>query len=152
FFGNVAAGGNGTANSLSSGASGEGGGLWTSMTLQATNCTFTANSALGGQAPFNQGGTASGGAIRVAGGAATLVNLTLSANRADGTNQMSIYQGQSNGGGLSVTSGNVIVRNSILANSVKGGDVWGVIIDGGYNICSDGTAGFSNEGSLNQAD
>jgi len=33
-----------------------------------------------------------------------------------------------------------------------GGDVWGGIIDGGYNICSDGTAQFSAMGSLNEAD
>jgi hypothetical protein len=154
FFGNVAAGGDANMTSLQSpqGASGEGGGLWTSMTLEATNCTFTANTALAGNAPFGLGGVADGGAIRVAGGAATLVNLTLSANRADGTNQMSTAQGPSNGGGLSATNGNVTVRNSIIANSAKGGDVWGVIIDGGYNICSDGTAGFSNEGSLSQVD
>jgi hypothetical protein len=46
----------------------------------------------------------------------------------------------------------VIVRNSIIANSENGGDVWGVVTDGGYNICSDGTANFSAVGSLNQSD
>jgi hypothetical protein len=46
----------------------------------------------------------------------------------------------------------VTVLNSIIASSGNGGDVWGPITDGGYNICSDGTANFSAPGSLNHAD
>ena len=52
--------------------------------------------------------------------------------------------------GLYNTNGVVTVLNSIIANSVSGGDLWGTITDGGYNLCSDRTAAFSATGSHNK--
>jgi hypothetical protein len=148
FLSNEAMGGVG---GFSGGAgTGEGGALWSSGPLYMTNLTFTANVTLPG---FNLGsfGTgysgppASGGAVRVAGGTAYLVNVTIASNSAQGTNSPQ-------GGGLSTTNTTVLVRNSIIANSPTGGDVWGTVTDAGYNICSDGTANFSATGSLQHAD
>jgi hypothetical protein len=87
----------------------------------------------------------------VAGGQAVLVNVTIAANRADGgTNVFTSQTGPPQGGGLYSTNGSVMVLNSIIANSANGGDVWGAVTDGSYNICSDGTAGFTAASSLNQ--
>jgi hypothetical protein len=138
------------------GASGEGGALWSSGTLTATNSTFAANQAIGGigggNLPYGSGGTGSGGGIFVTGGTATLVNLTIAANRADGGPAPSNPPGSSEGGDFANTNGAVTFRNSIVANSANGGDLWGGVMDAGYNICSDGTANFSAVGSLNNAD
>jgi len=60
--------------------------------------------------------------------------------------------GPSEGGDLAVTNATVTVQNSIIANSPHGGEVWGTILDGGYNICSDGSANLSAIGSLNNTD
>jgi hypothetical protein len=51
-----------------------------------------------------------------------------------------------------VTSSTVTVRNSIIANSPHGGEVWGALTDGGYNVCSDGSANLSAVGSINNVD
>ena len=46
----------------------------------------------------------------------------------------------------------VTLRSSIVANNANGGDFSGTVNDAGYNLCSDGTAGFSGIGSLNHVD
>ena len=79
------------------------------------------------------------------------MNLTIAANRADSALLSSLPEPVL-GGGLCVASGTTTVRGSILAYSSNAGDLYGPVEDGGYNICSDGTAGFSAQGSLNQAD
>ena len=82
---------------------------------------------------------------------ATLVNVTIAANSATGTaGDCDGAAGPAQGGGLFATNASVLVLNSIIADSLSGGDVWGVVIDGGYNICSDGTAGFSAASSYSQ--
>ena len=142
------------------GQDGRGGGLWNSGTLAVTNATFAANRALGGNAGggpggSNQpGGAGSGGGLFAAGPSKFLVNVTVAENRADGGNGYPTANvvGPSHGGGVANTNGTLLVLNSIIANSPNGGDVWGPVLDAGYNICSDGTANFSATGSLNQAD
>ncbi len=56
------------------------------------------------------------------------------------------------GAALYNTNGAVLLRNSIVAKSTMGTDVYGIVNDAGYNICSDGTANFTAPGSLNQVD
>ncbi|HXP59191.1 MAG TPA: choice-of-anchor Q domain-containing protein [Dongiaceae bacterium] len=146
------------------GGPGEGGAIWSSGALAATNSTWTTNQAAGGSgaAGSNQplevvGGAGSGGALCIAGGQATLLNVTVAGNSANGGGARVWFGGPgpsqdggpSQGGGLYNTNGAVTVINSIIADSLSGGDVWGTVTDGGYNICSDGTAGFSVTGSLN---
>ena len=138
------------------GVASEGGAVWSSGVLAATNTTWATNSAKGGDA-YNDfsnlpGGAGSGGALCVSGGSATLVNVTVAGNQAVGGGQeqgSQVPTGPSQGGGLFRANASVLVLNSILANNPSGGDVWGVVTDGGRNICSDGTAGFSATGSLN---
>jgi hypothetical protein len=161
FFTNSAVGGAAVFNPRYGGTNGapaEGGGIWSSGSMNVTNSTFCANSALGGGGGYyigiyTPGGAASGGAVGVAGGTSNiLINVTIDANSAKGGVQNSTTNAPSQGGGLSNTNGTVTVRNSIIANSTSGGDVWGSVTDAGYNICSDGTANFFALGSLNQAD
>ncbi len=140
------------------GAAGEGGGVWNSGSLYATNCTLAANRAAGGGGAVDgAGGPGTGGGICVSSGAAVFENVTIAGNRADGGPPGSTYPfypppGPSQGGGLANTNGVVTVRNSIIANSIKGGEVWGTLADAGYNLCSDSTADFSASGSLNNVD
>jgi hypothetical protein len=110
------------------------------------------NTAAGGLSPLGGPGGATGGGVCVAGATAILVNTTVVGNRADpyiippGTGTPAL------GGGLSNTNGTLTLCNSIIANSGYGGEVYGTISDGGYNICSDGTAAFSATGSYNNTD
>ncbi len=152
-------GGTGCGETIEVGAPAEGGGVWASGLLAATNSTFTANQAIGGVGsnggglgpPKGPGGAASGGAMYLATASATLVNLTIAANGASGTSGgCDGAAGPAQGGGLCSTNAGILVFNTIIANSPSGGDVWGAVIDGGYNICSDGTAAFSATGSLNR--
>lgn len=132
------------------GAAAEGGGLWSSGALICTNSTITACRVLPGYGGIGTpGGAGSGGGLYLTNVTAVLVNLTLAANRADGDTR---YRGSAVGGNVAVSNATVTVLNSIIANSGNGADVWGPITDGGYNICSDGTANFSAPGSLNHAD
>jgi hypothetical protein len=133
------------------GATGDGGAVWSSGELRATNSTFAANSAAGGTGFLLSGAGASGGAVRLAGGTGILMNVTVSGNRADGWVFMP-GSSPAYGGGLSSTNATVTIRNSIIANSAFGGDTWGPLTDAGYNICSDSTANFSATGSLNNTD
>lgn len=151
--GNSAKGGSGGA--LSYVAPGEGGGIWASSLLSATNCTFATNLALGGAGDVNRyatGGPGRGGAIMTAGGG-ILVNLTIAGNRAD--SQFIPYTtlpGPAQGGGLAATNTPPTLTGTIIANSTLGSNVWGVATDAGYNISSDGSAGFTAAGSLNNTD
>ena len=135
------------------GGAAEGGVLWSSGILACTNSTITASRVLGGIGGIGTpGGAGTGGGLYLTNATAVLLNLTLAANRADGTNIHLNFGGPALGGNLAVTNATVTVLNSIIADSGNGGDVWGSVTDGGYNICSDGTANFSAPGSLNQAD
>jgi hypothetical protein len=156
-FDDATIGGSSSENILSGqpGAPGEGGALWSSGTLACTNTTIASSQAIGGSGGgADPGGTATGGGLYLTNVAVALVNLTVATCRADGTNfyQLPQFTGPALGGNLAATNATVTVLNSIIANSGNGGDVWGLVTDGGYNICSDGTANFSAPGSLNQAD
>lgn len=157
FDGNTAIGGSvsGTGADGSPSGAGEGGAVWSSSQLWMTNSTITANRGIGGGNSYvrSPGGPGNGGGIALTGGTASLVNITVAANRADGTNNIhGNNAGPALGGNVAVSNATVMVLNSIIADNGNGGDVWGSVTDGGYNICSDGTANFSAPGSLNQAD
>jgi len=72
-----------------------------------------------------------------------LSNVTFSGNSAD--------QG---GGMYNDVDANPTLRNTIVANSIAGGDCSGedTIISAGYNLDSDGTCGFTGEGDLSNTD
>lgn len=99
---------------------GRGGAIINSGTLAAINSTFSANRAATG-----------GGAIS---GSATLTNCTFSGNAA------------ASGGALSAGFPSEIkIRNTIVANSLAGGDCasTGTVTDQGGNLVEDNSCGFS---------
>jgi RTX calcium-binding nonapeptide repeat (4 copies) len=143
---------------------GGGGGIWnaSSGTLTVNNSTLSGNSAQPelfgkGGAIYNQGGTITvsnstlsgnssntGGGIGMNGsGTITVSNSTLSGNSAQGV-----------GGGIARTDvGTVSLKNTIVANSPSGGNCYGAITDGGYNLDSGTSCGFASENnSLSSTD
>ncbi len=129
-------------NSTLSGNSSEntGGAIANYGTMTVTNSTLSGNSS-----------GYSGGAI-LNSGTITMSNSTLSGNSADteggailnyGTMMMnnSTVSNNSalNGGGI---AGTAVLTNSIIANSLSGGDCSAPITDGGHNISSDDTCGL----------
>jgi hypothetical protein len=157
FTDNFAMGGSGgreTSFGVSGGA-GEGGALWCAGSIRSTNSTFFNNQVSGGSgggALMGPSGPGTGGGVLAGGGTAILVNLTIAGNSAVGGPPPAYPIGPAQGGGLAVTNTAATVHNSIIANSTSGGDVWGTLIDGGHNICSDATANLSAPGSLNNTD
>ena len=162
FANNVAAGGYGGIRSggfNQSGGPGRGGAICCSGTVLATNCTLAANCATGGMAPSYifggsvSGGNGTGGGIYINTGTVTLVNLTSASNSAaGGAGGLGGPTGASAGGALCNSNGTVNLYNTILAYSPSGSNCWGTVLDYGYNLSSDNSAGFYMTGSLNNAD
>lgn len=152
------------------GGDAEGGGLWISGVLAATNCTLVSNFSAGGRSLYAMGippnvvlGDARGGGVWISNAAATLVNLTIAANQVQGGSvDLGQYPppdidpldliGAAEGGALWITNSTVTLLNTILANSIGGGEVSGSVTDRGYNLCSDATAQFSAPSSHNHTD
>jgi CSLREA domain-containing protein len=108
----------------------DGGGLsndiFTTVTL--TNCTLSGNSAGdggGGLSNSNEVPTN----LQEPPGIATLINSTLSENSANV------------GGGIWNAAGNTTLNNTIVANSLLGGDVVGTLL-GSHNLIEDGSGGL----------
>jgi CSLREA domain-containing protein len=97
-------------------------------TLEVTNSTFSGNSALDGGGIYNDDGTL------------TVTNSTFSGNSAD-----DFGGGIANGGALTL-------KNTIVANSTSGGNCFGTITDGGYNIDDGNTCGFGQATSRSDTD
>ena len=106
---------------------GYGGGIFNGGTLTINNGTLTGNSA-----------TISGGGIYNATYArlVTINNGTLSGNSA------------ANGGGI-YTAATARLQNSIVANSLSGGNCSGTMTSNGYNLSSDSTCNFTGPGDMN---
>jgi len=105
FNGNSATGTrNGSFTAIYGGAMGENGGA----TITMVNSTITGNSVSNSGTAFASGG----GLFGEGGGTWNLRNVTIAGNTASGSS--------SSGGGLEVTSGDVILRNSIVANNTAG--------------------------------
>jgi hypothetical protein len=153
FDGNAAIGGSIGFGDFGPGGAGEGGAVWTTSQLWMTNSTIAANRGMGGTNSHQgwPGGAGNGGGIALTGGTASLVNITVAANRVDAT-ASNVGPAPLQGGGIYSTNATVIIRDSIVADSTSGADVWGILTDDGYNICSDSTAAFSAEGSLNNTE
>jgi len=139
------------------GGPGNGGALFNAGIATVENCTFTRNFAKGGHGgvggypyPYPPGGQA--GEVG-AGGAACgaicdinalcrLTNCIVSMNSAiEGIGRSSGVDVQAVGGLLSVGA---IVINTVITGNVPGGDCSGTFIDGGGNVCSDGSCAFTN--------
>jgi len=132
-----------------------------SNSLAITNCTFAGNRAAGGDLrDVNYCGYAAGyvywGGIHVQDGMVALTSVTLSGNgafggrpeQADCTNSF----GGSFGGNVSRVGGSVILKNTIVANSVGSSNGFGGFLDAGNNLSSDSSCAFTNVGSMNGID
>jgi hypothetical protein len=126
-----------------------GGGIFNAGTLTMTNSTITGNFAQGGAINngLSLGSWAYGGGLFNAVGTATVVNSTFATNktqRASPTSEIGFGQN------IGSTNGPLSLLNSLLAGTSN--NVWGTIIDGGYNMSSDGAANFSSGSSFNFTD
>jgi hypothetical protein len=109
---------------------GHGGGIINNYgRLTISNSTFSGNSAAG-----------DGGGIENL-GALTINNTTFSGNKASRF-----------GGGIDQATGQATLQNSIVANSLQGGNCSGTVTSNGYNLSSDGTCNFNGTGDLNNTD
>jgi hypothetical protein len=127
---------------------GEGGAVLNRGHLTVDGSTFSGNNA------------GSGGAIANS-GSATVKGSTLSGNTASGSGGGIHNQGTlavtgstlsgntaASGGGVEHAGGPAVLRNTIVANSTSGGNCHAPaspITDGGYNLSSDDTCGFSKD-------
>ncbi|MHC1767031.1 MAG: choice-of-anchor Q domain-containing protein [Verrucomicrobiia bacterium] len=123
---------------------GEGGGIFNRGELRVINSTIGENEASAGTAngPLSGSGGAAGGGIC---GNATLVNVTMARN---GVAPVANMWGR---GGGSI-AGDGILTNTILFCLPGQPNVAGTILDGGHNLCSDASAGFSLPSSFNSRD
>ena len=118
------------ANSANGITGGAGGAIDTiAGTVAINNSTMVGNTAT---AVFG------GGALYVEGGSVKISNSTFKKNS-------SLVPG----GAISNVGGSVVIQNSIVAGSKSGGNCYGTITSDGYNLSSDGTCNFSNNGDLN---
>jgi hypothetical protein len=136
-----------------------GGGIYNAGGCYLTNNTFAANSVSGGscivpQPPINSsytaGGDACGGGLFQRAGTTYLLNNTFASNSANGG--IGYPAGNSFGGGIARSNGVVWLANTILANGLSGSNGFGVLTDGGHNLSSDASCGFSATGGLNNVD
>lgn len=109
-------------------ASYRGGGILNDGTASLTNCTLSGNSVINS---FDGGGGISNGG----GATLTLEGATLSGNSAN------------NGGGIA-NAGAVMLTNTIIANTIRGGNCATVMQSNGHNLDDDGGCGFFNSGDL----
>ena len=133
-----------------------GAGLYNGGTMTIRGTTFSLNSGYNGSGIYNEGSL-------------SLQNTTISNNTANwngggiynwgeiimSSTTLSGNTGVHGGGGIDNYhwGGGVILNNSIVANSPIGDDCAGIIIDGGYNIDTDGTCDLDpTNGSLPNTD
>jgi CSLREA domain-containing protein len=127
---------------------GEGGGIYNNYSLTVKSSTFTSNGAGSGGGIFNSGSYLTvanctfsgnnasangGGVLNTDHGDLIVVNSTFSGNSASGS-----------GGSINNISGNVTLRNTIVANSVSGGNCSGAITNGGSNLDDGATCGWDS--------
>ena len=133
--------GNRASAGYNSGLAAEGGGIYNTGPLTLDNSTVSGNSAT---APGDvHCGTAYGGGIYSRSQTLMINNGTLSANYA------SNCIGIGYGGGIYAYAGTANLQNTIVANSTSGGNCSGTVTSNGYNLSSDNTCNFHQEGDLN---
>jgi len=138
------------------GGNASGGGIYNDSQFNATNCTVALNVAVGGMGhgPGVTGTALGAGVFNEAAGTFIGINLTLASNSCSSP-ALSIPfgsgQGTATGSQVANTNGTLQLQNSILAYSTNS-DAYGTILDNGYNLCSDNSAGLYATGSHNNTD
>jgi uncharacterized delta-60 repeat protein len=136
------------------GGAGLGAGICSRGDLTLVNCTVAGNQARGGDCLgwLGSGGMAYGGGVYSA-ASATFVNVTVAGNSVQvGAGFDSYFPTGAAGGAVAFTNTAPFMTNTILFCLPGQTNVFGPIIDGGHNICSDGSARFSAPSSLNDLD
>jgi hypothetical protein len=127
------------SGNVASGSSASGGGIVNGGSLTINNSTISGNTANSTDGLATGGGIASNSFV-------SLNNSTVADNAVNGT------QGEEGGNIYISTGSTATVQNSIIANSVSGGNCSGAVFSSGYNLSSDGTCDFNNTGDLNNSD
>lgn len=147
---NIALGGPEPGSGANAGG-GHGGAIFNGGHLQLLNCSIADNEASAGRARMLLlGNIAKGGGLCNVGATSLLAHVTFVGNSARpfeahlATNLL--------GGAIFNEMGSVTLSNSILAYSPYGSNSFGTLTDGGHNISSDHSAGFTAPGSLNDTD
>ena len=142
---------------------GMGGGIANSGALNLTNSTLSSNLVRAGGGASGPGasssaGRALGGGLYSASGTVMALHVTVAANSLEpGAFNPAYYDSGARpsallGANAANTNGSFILQNSLLAYPGTNANAWGVISDGGYNMCSDGSASFSSGSSFNFTD
>lgn len=160
FIGNRAFGVNGGEGSTRQSSPAYGGGLFNSGTATLTNCTFISNLSKAGSFIFSPPGPGAfpetsgsdgyGGGLFSGSGTVVLASCTFAVN--DAAAGTGVVPGSPRGGAISLAGGSATIVNTILAGGTSGLNVYGTITDGGHNIVSDGSAGFTSGTSLVNTD
>lgn len=140
FSGNRSFGGDADAARLASPA--YGGALYNLGAVTITNSTLAQNLSKGGSHTTSFGSHGFGGALYSESGTIVAASCTFSGN--DAVAGTGVPLGQANGGAISVAGGSATIINSILSHGASGLNVYGSITDGGHNIVSDASAGFTS--------
>ena len=146
-------------NTKGSGGDGQGGGIFNANLLAATNCTVALNASLAGNGSVYQtllgtnGNTFGGGIFNFIGATTRLMNCTVASNFCvSGGAGYTANNGFVCGAQIANTNGTLRVHNSLIAYSDTNSNAYGPITDEGFNICSDGSAGFASGSSYNFTD
>jgi hypothetical protein len=158
FYSNVAVGGTagnfGTAAYNFPGGNGMGGAVCNVGEMAMTNCTLSLNLAEAGVGGYyGVPGDGLGGGIYNGNGTCFAINVTLASNMVSATGSYE-YQGFAAGASVANSVGTFALENSIIAYPGTSSNAWGTITDSGFNISSDGSAGFNRSvtSSLNNTD
>jgi uncharacterized delta-60 repeat protein len=134
------------------GGDGNGGAICDEGSLRVINCTLAANSATGGTNYYANGvgGSAYGGAI-FSSSTPSFLNVTIAGNFAQAGfgNPTVLPLPRALGSAIALTNSTAFMTNTILACVPSQTNVSGGIFDGGHNICSDASAGFTSPSSRN---
>ena len=147
FVSNNAQGGNATAvNQPGGSATAAALEILTRSTLKLTNCTLSGNTVTGGSSSSGVPGDAHGGGLYSQSAdqpiSITILNCTIAGNKAVGGVGVST-PGVGRGGGIENGDNSTsTLINTIVANntaSTSGANGYGILTDGGSNLCSDTT-------------
>ncbi|HWN96463.1 MAG TPA: choice-of-anchor Q domain-containing protein [Methylomirabilota bacterium] len=132
---------------------GSGGAIYIAANSAITNCTLSANRAIGGLYMSFGAGQGIGGGLSVESGTAAIHFCTIAENSAESRadNIASIPHG----GGMSQSNGATAIANSIFSQNKTNTafeNVNGAVADLGHNISSDPTPGWTSGTSLNNTD
>ena len=141
-----------------------GGGIFNNGQLAMTNCTIALNSALGGKAYTGTGNKTAARGNAFGGGVcnwnnATLIamNVTIASNSCSSPGYIGDYgntisPGSVAGAQIACTNSAAQLHNTLIVFGGPGGNCYGLLADGGFNMNSDGTATFASGSSYNFTD